>query len=113
MIQGPNIKKLIIHKMSMIAVPKGAGIGDALNFMTKPGAIGNAAKEATEWIENALKAIRLADDPNPWRDATDEEIAGHLLREIDSKMASRKLLAVSQAIQDAQYDIGHIPKKAP
>lgn len=88
MIQGPNVKKLIVRKMSLIAVPAGAGIGSALNFLTDPGAIGAAAREATEWVEMAIRLIREASGDNPWKDRSDEEIAGELLGRIGEREGS-------------------------
>jgi hypothetical protein len=81
----PNVKKLIIHKMSVDAVPAGGGIGDALKFLTTPGSIGKGWKEAAEWIESAIMVIRQAAEPNPWKDSSDEEIAGYLLQRIEER----------------------------
>ena len=90
MSQGPNVKKLIAHKISLIAVPVGGGIGSALNFLKDPKAIGNAAREATAWVETAIRAIRLAGEPNPWKTADDEAIAGELLAQIEAKKKSSR-----------------------
>jgi hypothetical protein len=65
MIQGPNVRKLIAHKMSLLMVPKGAGLAGALKSMVTPGAIGNFAREATQWVETALAAMTMR--RSPWR----------------------------------------------
>jgi hypothetical protein len=79
MIQGPNVKKLIACRMSTIAIPKGGGFIDGLSFLNDPEKIKAVAKEATEWAEMAIRLVRTAGEPNPWRNSTDEEIAGMLV----------------------------------
>lgn len=79
---GPNVKRLIIHKMSLDAVPPGGGINDALRFLTEPGRLGKAAREATAWAEAALAAVRSAPG-NPHPD--DEAVAAAILAEIDRR----------------------------
>lgn len=85
--QGPNVKKLIIRKMSLLMVPastpKGKGMEMAVNALRKPGNIGATAREATAWVEAALEAVRSAPD-NPYGD-DDEAIAGEILRQIEEK----------------------------
>lgn len=83
--QGPNVRRLIAHKMSVDAVPKGGGLADAITFLTSPGAIGRAAKEATAWVAEAIRVVRLAVEPNPWKQADDETIAGEILRHIEER----------------------------
>lgn len=82
--QGPNVKKLIAHKMSLLMIPPGTkeGLATAIDALTKPGNIGKVAKEATQWVEAALFAIRNAKEPNPWKNADDETIAGEILQKI-------------------------------
>ncbi len=87
-IQGPKVKKLICERMATIAVPNGGGFSDAMKFLLSKEAITDAARKATEFVEVALKMIREAAEPNPWKNATDEEIAGHLLAEIEKKRSS-------------------------
>lgn len=78
--QGPNVKKLIVRKMSMLMVPKGAGLQDVMQSLTSPGNIGEAAKQATEWVESAIAAVKTAPD-NPYG-REDEAIAGEILRRL-------------------------------
>lgn len=85
MTQGPNVKKLIVHKMSLAAVPAAGGIGDALNFLKDPERIMSAARDATAWVEAAILAVRMAEDPNPWKTASDEAIAAEILHQIEAK----------------------------
>jgi hypothetical protein len=93
--QGPNVKRLIVHRMSQLMVPPGAGIGDALAAMVKPGNISAVAREATAWVEAALAAVRSAPG-NPYAD--DEEIAGAILAGIERKRA-----VVSKVFQPAAH----------
>ncbi len=82
---GPNMKKFVIRRMSVDAVPAGGGLNSAIEFLTKPGSIGLGFKSATEWCDAAIVAVRNAAEPNPWKDATEEEIAGELVRRIEAK----------------------------
>lgn len=86
--QGPNMKRLIAHKMSRDAIPDGGGIAAGIAFLTS-GKIGEAAKAATQWCETAILAVRQAAEPNPWKSATDEEIAGELAKQIDDRLKRR------------------------
>jgi hypothetical protein len=81
--QGPNVKRLIVHKMSRDAVPPGGGVGNAIGFLSDPKKIAAGARAATEWVEAAIAAVRAAPGCTF---TTDEEIAGEILR----KIAERK-----------------------
>jgi hypothetical protein len=86
--QGPNVKKLIVHKMSLIMVPSGCGDGKgkalatAIGALTKPGNLVAVAREATAWVEQAIATVRTAPD-SPYK--TDEEIAGAILEEVERR----------------------------
>ena len=80
--QGPNVKKLIIRRMSQLAVPIGGGFGDALEFLTDKHRIITVAREATAWAFEAIDAVKAAPDC-PW--TTDEEIAGEIVRRIEKR----------------------------
>ena len=84
--QGPNVKKLIIHKMTMIMIPPGTkdGFATGLAALSRPGNIEAVAKEATEWVEKAIVLVRKALG-TPHSD--DESIAGEILRRIDAEKA--------------------------
>lgn len=79
---GPNVRKLIAHKMSLIAIPSGSGqdaFAIGLNAISDRDRFTSIAKEARLWVENALSIVKTAPD-NSFND--DEEIAGHLLAKI-------------------------------
>jgi hypothetical protein len=87
---GPNVKKLIIHKMSLDAIPPGGGVADGLKFFTDKERISKTIRESDEWVKQALLAVRNAGEPNPFKNATDEDIAGEILRKIEDKRNDRK-----------------------
>lgn len=81
----PNVKKLVIRKMAQDAIPAGGGLGDGIRFLTTPGALGKSWVEAAFWAERAFQQVREAAEPNPWKTASDEEIAGELLRKAEER----------------------------
>lgn len=83
MTQGPNVKKLIAHKMSIDAIPNGGGLGDGLKFLMDKQRIIAGAKAATEWVNQAISVVKTAPD-NPWGD-DDEAIAGEILRQVKER----------------------------
>lgn len=88
---GPNMKRLIAARMAVLAVPANGGILDAVRFLNDRDALGRAAREAQAFASDAIAAMRAAADPNPWRDATDEEIAGGILQAVEErKRAARE-----------------------
>ncbi len=89
-IQGPNVKRLIAQKMATDAIPKGGGLKAGIEFLLKPDAVIAAVKEAKEWVALAIQAVRDAADPNPWSSASDEMIAGEILRQIEEKRKQAK-----------------------
>lgn len=84
---GPNIKRLVARKMGFDAIP--AGSPDAFNagiaFLSQPRHLLDSAREAVGWTKAAILAVRRAAEPNPWKEASDEEIAGELLRLAEKK----------------------------
>jgi hypothetical protein len=82
---GPNVKQLIARKMSMDAIPKGGGFADGLRFLSSPEKIAAAARSAETWVLEAIRLVRSAADPNPWKSADDEAIAGELLKRVAEK----------------------------
>ncbi|KKL17574.1 hypothetical protein LCGC14_2484200 [marine sediment metagenome] len=76
--QGPNVKKLIIRKMSKDMVPDGGGLPDALVALATPGNLSKVAGEATKWVEAAIAVVKTAPD-NPYGD-DDEAIAEAVLK---------------------------------
>ncbi len=80
--QGPNVKKLIVHKMSLLMVPPGGNLGTAIDALRKPGNVVAVAREATAWVEAAIAAVKAAPG-STWTD--DEAIAGEILRQVELK----------------------------
>lgn len=87
--QGPNVKKLVCKKMSLILVPAGTGspFAHALGALTDPARLKAAAKEATEFVEAAIAVVKTAPD-NPYGD-DDEAIAAAILKGIEEREAQR------------------------
>jgi len=83
---GPNVKKLIAHKMSLEMVPSGSGFMGAIEAIREPGRIGREAKAATDWVQMAITAVRSAPD-NLFGD-DDELIAGEILRRLNDPQRS-------------------------
>jgi len=79
---GPNIKKLAIQKMSREAIPKGGGIIDGINFLKNPKKMAKTFKESVYWARATCLALRQAGEPNPFKNADDEIIAGEILRRL-------------------------------
>ncbi len=83
---GPNVKRLIAHKMSLDAIPPGGGFAAGLDYLLSPD-LGKRAGEAAQWVRQAIDLVKTA----PGGDARgdDEAIAGELLRQIEDRRASR------------------------
>lgn len=86
-----NVKRLAIQKMSIDAIPAGGGVADGIKFLSNPKGIAESFKAACEWSQEVIDAVRNAGEPNPWRDATDEDIAGEIMRQVDEKLRMRRL----------------------
>ena len=71
---GPNVKKLIIGKMSLIP----PGTTDA-----------SVLKQATEWVESAILFVRQAAEPNPYKDASDDAIAREIIKRINANLIEK------------------------
>ena len=86
--QGPNVKNLIIHRMSVLMIPLGTkdGLAAGIRSLLGQGKVPKIAREATVWVELAIQAVRDAADPNPWRDKDDETIAGEILRGVEERL---------------------------
>lgn len=90
---GPNVKRLIAARMAVLAIPPNGDFMDGVRFLTDPGAVARAAREAQAFASDAIAAMRSAADPNPWRDATDEEIAGEILRAVEERKRAARAAA--------------------
>jgi len=83
MSQGPNVKKLIIHRMAMVIVPSDGGVINVIEVFKDADRLTRTAREATAWVKEAIAAVKAARD-NPYGD-DDEAIAGEILRQIKKK----------------------------
>lgn len=88
---GPNVKRLVARKMSFNAIPTGSPspFDEGLKFLSQPRLILDSAREAVIWAKSAITAVRQAVEPNPWKHASDEDIAGELLRLAEQRHAAR------------------------
>lgn len=77
---GPNVKRLIARKMSLLAIPAGSGKNSfavGLEAISNRGKFASIAAQASDWVRQAIAVMKTAPD-NPY--ATDEEIAGAILQ---------------------------------
>ena len=82
---GPNVKRLVIHKMSLLAIPIGSGersLGLGVQAMMNAPQL---FREAHEWVVNAIALVKAAPDCAYMTDEDDEEIAGVLLKGIEER----------------------------
>lgn len=86
---GPNVRKLVARKMSLIMIPPDGNLSDAMNEMAKPGRIGEAAQEAAAWVNSAIALVKSTPD-NPHGD-DDEAIASVILGGIEDIKAKKGL----------------------
>lgn len=117
---GPNVRRLIAHKVALDAVPKGGGMGDAIKFISTPGAIGDGLREAARWASAAIAAVKAAPG-NPYGD-DDEAIAGEILRQVEAiKEKARKshnrqhahdCPACGNVLESLQAKIGRMKQEA-
>jgi hypothetical protein len=87
----PNVKQLVIVRMSVEAIPHGSGLEAAIRFLSSRDRLVDGAKSAMSWVEAAILAVRQAGDPNPWKNADDEAIAGELLRQIEERRKKQSI----------------------
>lgn len=82
---GPNVKKLISHRMAQLMIPEGADNPwvAGMRALSSPAKVRAYALEATRWVAAALAVVKTAPD-NPYGD-DDEAIAGHILQGIEER----------------------------
>lgn len=85
-----NVTRLIIHKMSVDAIPDSGGLADGLAFLSDKNRIKEGWQKAEAWVREAILLVRQAADPNPWREASDEAIAGELLRQVAERLEKQR-----------------------
>lgn len=84
---GPNLKKLMAHKMAIDAVPPGGDFLDAIRVLSSPELLREQANQALEFALAAIDAVRQSPD-NPY--GQDEEtIAGEVVRQIEERKAAQ------------------------
>lgn len=85
--QGPNVRKLIAKRVSVLAIPSSLSTRDAFeagfSFLIDKNKIIDATRKATTEIEQAIAAVKSAPDNQLGDD--DEAIAGEILRQIDER----------------------------
>jgi len=86
---GPNVKKLVIYKTSLDAIPKGGGVESGIKFLCDKELMVKTMRAADEWVKTVILAVRQAGEPNNLKNATDEEIAAEILRRIEEKKEKR------------------------
>ena len=84
MMDGQWMKKLAIHKMST-DLSKG-GIGATIANLYAPGKLQSAARDGAAFAHEAVKLLREAKEPNPYKSLTDEEIAKVLVEAIEKRL---------------------------
>lgn len=65
-----------------MAIPSGGGLADGMGFLSSPERVGDAARQATEWVNDAIAVVKTAPD-NPY--GSDEEIAGAILVRFETR----------------------------
>lgn len=87
-LQGPNVKNLAIHKMSIDAVPSDGGFKHGLAFLMDKDRIINSARASMKWVFEAIDLVRSA--PGGELLGDDEAIAGEILKKIEERRALHK-----------------------
>lgn len=80
---GPHVRKLICHRAAQLLIPPGGRLADLGAGLVLPARISNAAREAAEWAQAVIRAVKATPD-NPWGD-DDEAIAGEILRRLQQR----------------------------
>ena len=76
--------------MAIDVIPKGGGFADGIKFFTTPAALPAGWQTAMTWCNETIQVVRGAAEPNPWKSASEEEIAGELLRQIEARKAVQR-----------------------
>jgi hypothetical protein len=90
----PNVRSLVIRKIALLMIPEGTKddnvIATVSQAIQKPGNLKAVAKKALAWVKLAIDVVRNSPGLNPWMTASDEAIAGEILRRIDRKVPRKK-----------------------
>jgi hypothetical protein len=76
---GPNVKQLVIRKMTLSMIPRDGGFSDGLRALLD-GKLPQVVKESHEWVKEAIQLVKDAPD-STYTD--DEEIAGEILKRMN------------------------------
>jgi len=96
---GPNVKRLLIMRMSVLAVdnakqsvqPGEDIIGAVVDRILKPGGMGADAKEAWEWVKTAIATMKAAPDcVQACGSREDEDIAAYMVRRAEERKRKQK-----------------------
>jgi hypothetical protein len=88
---GPNVRRLIVRKMALLAIPVGSGkesFSLGLDVITNREKFSSIAAQASDWVRRAIKTMKTAPD-NPYGD-DDEAIAGAILEGIEQREKEMK-----------------------
>lgn len=86
---GPNVRKLIMLRVAIEAIPHVNGLDDAFDILKNTDQMVLLAEAARAWVESAIMAYRHASesDPGTVKLRTDDEIAGEILGELEERHA--------------------------
>lgn len=76
-----NLFRLQAARMSQLIASRGMGVEGILARLIS-GQTSQDAQEAVAWVNDAIQAVRDATD-GLYKDATDEEIAGVIMEQLD------------------------------
>jgi hypothetical protein len=85
---GPNVNRLIIERLSYLAIPEDGGLADAIRLFTEEGRLLAVYKQAIQDVEHCLAVAKTA-NPNPYGN-DDEAIAAEILRRIQERKDARR-----------------------
>ena len=80
-----NVNKLIAYKVAIDAIPAGGGVAAGVAFLSDRARIVSSLRQSYAWVKEVIKLVKEAAEPNPWKVADDEAIAGEILRRIEEK----------------------------
>jgi hypothetical protein len=75
-----SVRDLVIRRIAVESIPIGGGVADGVDFLLDADRVRRTAKAAKQWADEAIRKVREAADPNPWRGRSDDEIAAEILR---------------------------------
>ena len=84
---GPNVKKLVAHKVALDAIPSGGGLQAGIAFLMDKYRIIETTRKAQEWVAQAIALVKTAPD-NQYGD-DDEAIAGAILQGIKERQGKK------------------------